>query len=272
MKKFCLSLVLVFAILCTGCTSQAQIDKLNNQLSTLQVENGKMEDEIKQLKKENEELKNQPQNRFAKGIELENKNQLEEALNEFKELAAKYPLSNEAKQASIKMKEIQKKIADIKKAEEIKNAEMKKDEEIKIAEQKKIEEQKKHEEDEKIKPPLQLVKAMVTFNVISNPEASVVVKNVSKKTIDAYTIGIYCYDRYDQPVNHYLYDTNRFGGICQNTVKPGKSIGYDYLWTLYGHENTSKIEAVLEKVHMTDGTVWEPIEGQKVSIKGTSSK
>ncbi len=261
MKKFCLTLVLVFTILCTGCTSQEQIDNLNNQLSTLQVENGKMKDEIKQLQKENEDLKNQPQNRFAKGVELESKNQLEDALNEFKDLVSKYPLSSEAKQGSNKIKEIQKKIADIKKAEE-----------IKIAGQKKIEEQKKQEEDEKIKPPLQLVKAMITFNAISNPEASVVVKNVSKKTVDAYTIGIYCYDRYDQPVNHYLYNTNLFEGISQHTVKPSKSIGYDYIWTLYGYENTSKIEAVLEKVHMTDGTVWEPIEGQKVSIKGTSSK
>jgi len=121
-------------------------------------------------------------------------------------------------------------------------------------------------------PPLKLLKALVTFNAIDNPEARVIVKNVSKKTVDAYDLGIYCFDRYGDPVNHYLYDTNRFGALSQNTIKPGQSFGSNSYWTLYGHENTAKIKVVLEKVHFTDGTTWIPAEGQEVFVEGVSKK
>lgn len=90
--------------------------------------------------------------------------------------------------------------------------------------------------------------------------------------MDAFTIGIYCYDRYGDEVKHYLNDTNRFGGISQHTIKPSKSHGYNSYWTLHGHENTSKIKVVLEKVHMTDDSVWEPVKDQEVWIEGESSK
>ena len=123
-----------------------------------------------------------------------------------------------------------------------------------------------------IKPPLDLVKAWITFNAIDNPEARLVVKNVSKKTVDAYTVGIYCYDRYGKPVEHYLNDTHRFGGLSQTTIKPGATYGWNSYWTLHGYENTAKISVVLEDVHMTDGSTWTPKEGQRVAIEGVSKR
>jgi hypothetical protein len=120
--------------------------------------------------------------------------------------------------------------------------------------------------------PLELLRALITFNSIDNPEARVLVKNVSQKIIDAYTVGIYCYDRFGDRVKHYASDTNRFGGLSQTTIKPGQTEGNDSYWTLYGHENTAKITVVLEKVHMTDGTVWSPQENQKISIEGQANR
>jgi hypothetical protein len=125
---------------------------------------------------------------------------------------------------------------------------------------------------EQAKPPLELIKAWVGHNIIGNPEAHVIVKNASKKKVDAFTIGIYCYDRFDKAVNEYGVGSNRFGGLSQNTISPGKTFGYNRYWTLFGHENTAKIKVELEQVHMTDGTTWTPQGNQKITIEGVSKK
>ncbi|MBP2651621.1 MAG: hypothetical protein H6Q74_2446 [Firmicutes bacterium] len=116
--------------------------------------------------------------------------------------------------------------------------------------------------------PLELVEAEVKLNDSGNPEARVVVKNISPKTVDAYMVGIFCYDRFGDKVKPYAQGSNRFSGINQRTVRPGQTFGDDYYWTLRGHENTTKIEVVLEKVHFTDGTMWIPKAGQRIAIKG----
>ena len=48
--------------------------------------------------------------------------------------------------------------------------------------------------------PIYFVSAQVNFNSIGTPEANLVIKNISKKVIDAYDIKVYCYDRFDRPV------------------------------------------------------------------------
>ncbi len=122
----------------------------------------------------------------------------------------------------------------------------------------------------KIGSPIYFISAYVTFNAIENPGAMIAIENISKDTIDAYTVGIYCYNRFGEPVNHYLYHTNRFGGISQETIKPNEE-KFGESWTLFGHENTSKIKVILEKVHFTNGKTWYSKKGEPVYIKGVSS-
>lgn len=205
--------------------------------------NEKLEGEIKALKNTSAII-------FANASEMQSKELFEQAIDKYNTVLELHPLSDEAKIVPERIKEIELKIADIKRKEE---------EQIRAKE-------------EARKPPLKLVKTYLRLNSISNPEAYIVVENVSKKTVDAYTVGFYCYDRYDKPVNHYLYNTNRYGGLSQNTIGPSKTFGYNNYWTLHGHENTAKIKAVLENVHMTDGTVWEPEYDQEVSIEGTLNR
>lgn len=118
------------------------------------------------------------------------------------------------------------------------------------------------------KYPLALMSAEVSLNDGGKPEVRVIVKNISRKTIDAYTVGIYCFDRFGNQVKRNGFGSNRYAGINQSTVRPGETFGSDYFWTLHGQDNTAKIEVVLEKVHFTDDTVWLPQEGQKIAIKG----
>lgn len=202
------------------------------------------------LEKDIKALKNTSAIIFADASEMQRKELFEQAIDKYNTLLELHPLSDEAKIVPDRLQEIEFKIAEIKRKEE---------EEIRAKE-------------EARKPPLKLVKTYLRLNSISNPEAYIVVENVSKKTVDAFTVGFYCYDRYDKPVNHYLYSTNRYGGLSQNTIGPGKTFGYNNYWTLHGHENTAKIKAVLESVHMTDGTVWKPEYDQEVSIEGTLNR
>lgn len=220
-----------------------------------------LQSQINELKTENNNLKNTSSYLYAKGIQFESENKLNDALNTFKELVSKYPQSIEVGQANAKINSINKIIADAKVAED-----------KRIAEEKRQAELKQKEYDKSIQPPLQLISAKVTFNAIDNPEASAVVKNISNKTVDAYDIAFYCYNRYDEPVNHYLHNTNIYNGTSQNTIKPYETAGDGYVWTLYGHETTAKVKAVLMRVHMTDGSVWTPKEGQEVSVRGVSTQ
>lgn len=141
---------------------------------------------------------------------------------------------------------------------------------LKEEKQKKIEEEKEQKRFETAKAsgsPIYFISAKVTFNAIDNPEASIQLKNISTNTIDAYTVGIYCYNRYGNAVNHYAYNTNRYGGLSQDTILPDDT-DYD-TWTLFGHENTAKIKVVIEKVHFTNGKTWYP-KGNVISIEGVS--
>lgn len=191
-----------------------------------------------------EELKNSPSILFSSAAEKQSEGLFDEALRGYKKVQEVFPNSKESKLASDRIKEIKKKKADAKKQKE---------EEIKAKE-------------ESRKSPLELVDTYLKLNSISNPEVYLVVKYISNKTIDAYDVAFHCYDRYDEPVNHYLYN-NRFEAISQKTIKPGETFGYEYFWTLYGHENTTKVKAVLKRVHMTDDTVWIPEYDQEVSVE-----
>lgn len=106
--------------------------------------------------------------------------------------------------------------------------------------------------------PLCFIDVEVTYNIIGNPEVNVIPQNVSSKGIDAYTIQVYCYDNFNKPVNHNLKQTNLFSAISQDYQAPYRDNYLASTWTLYGHENTTKVKVYLVKVHFWDGTTWTP--------------
>ncbi len=104
--------------------------------------------------------------------------------------------------------------------------------------------------------PLAMSEAYVSFNSIGIPEANLSVYNITDKEIDAFEITILCYDNYNRPVNHYLSRVNSFKGLSQDTIQSGEESSGT--WTLYGHENTTKIKILLKSVHYKLYGVWYP--------------
>ncbi len=106
----------------------------------------------------------------------------------------------------------------------------------------------------KMGSPLVITNAIVSFNSINNPEANITVINISNKIIDAFTVEIFCYNNFNQPVNHYLYRKNIFKGISQEEININEPISC--FWDLFGHDNTTKIKVVLKKVHFKNNSTW----------------
>ena len=105
--------------------------------------------------------------------------------------------------------------------------------------------------------PLVISTQRISNNSIGEALSSVTAKNTSAKTIDAFTIYVYCYDNFNHRVNHYVDGTNIFQGIKQDKIKPNESINStDYYWTMHGFDNTTKIETVVKEIHYTDNTSW----------------
>lgn len=259
----CIALLVIMVIILIN--RQVTIVQLRNANLRLQTQDQQLDTQVKQLQ-------NTPEHLFAQAAEAQKAKQYDSALNQYDQLVVKYPISAEAQQAKQRIASIHQQVAVEKAAAETAAQRQRTAAEAETKHQKAVADAKQRAIEESIKPPLRLMKAMVTFNSIDNPEARVVVRNVSRKTVDAFTVGIYCYSRFGDPVNHYVDDTNKFGGMAQETIRPGQTIGADHGWTLYGHDNTAKIKAVLEKVHMTDGSVWKPKSGQEVAIWGTSHR
>ena len=116
-----------------------------------------------------------------------------------------------------------------------------------------------------LKSPIAIVEPKVNFNSIGNPEAFMKFINISNKVIDAITIDIYCYNNFNNPVNHYLHKTNLFRGIAQEEFSQNEeSFG---IWTLYGYDNTTKFKAIIRQIHFKDNTKWINNKNDAISIK-----
>lgn len=103
---------------------------------------------------------------------------------------------------------------------------------------------------------LAMSEAYISFNSIGIPEANLTVHNITDRAIDAFEITILCYDNYNRPVNHYLYRVNSFKGLSQDAIQSGEESSGT--WTLYGHENTTKIKILLKSVHYKKYGAWYP--------------
>jgi hypothetical protein len=119
----------------------------------------------------------------------------------------------------------------------------------------------------KNKIPLCLLEVEIIFNEIGTPVLNLMVQNVSKKSIDAYTIQAYCYDNFNKPVSHYLKSTNVFTGISQEMQAPDRDNYMPERWTLFGYENTTRVKVYLTKVHFYDNTTWSPTDKKITMIK-----
>lgn len=110
--------------------------------------------------------------------------------------------------------------------------------------------------------PVEIVSAVVTKDVINQPEADVVVKNGTKKTIAALKIRFLVYTKFDEPVKNafsFTDDSNEYVGIAQqDDILPGakKSLS----WQLTGFDTAGKVKAELYQVKFTDGSEWKSPE------------
>ncbi|HBX22619.1 MAG TPA: hypothetical protein DEF34_03125 [Desulfotomaculum sp.] len=279
MRKLAMLIVAVLILFTAGCGNK-EMEKEN---ITLKDEISQLRSELAGLEAEIENLKNAPDNLYKEAKQLFSENKLDEAEKVFSKIIKEYPTAaiksnaeeglalisntrNEIKQQEkngydevVAKAKIQKSAAESKNIlqdylNNNSNSSYKNEIEALIKE---YEQKRLKEIEEANKPPIEAVRAWVTFNSIGNPEARVRVKNISKKTIDAFTMDIHCYDNFNRPVNHYLRDDNIFGAISQNyKLAPGEVKGDSYYWTLYGHDNTTNIEVNLKEAHFTDNTTW----------------
>lgn len=118
--------------------------------------------------------------------------------------------------------------------------------------------------------PLFFLSAEVWYDAIGTPEVRIIAKNISNKDIDAYSIQVYCYNNYNEPVNHYSNQTNVFNGISQGVLIAGKTTFLHDEWTLYGYDNTTKVKIYLKKVHFTNDSIWFPKDKKITMIEGKS--
>jgi hypothetical protein len=125
---------------------------------------------------------------------------------------------------------------------------------------------------ESIGIPIFFLTAEVGYDAIGTPEIKLIPKNISKKDIDAYTVQIYCYNNYNEPVNDQLKNTNIFTGTSQDILKAGKTVSFNDSWTLYGYDNTTKVKVYLKKVHFTDGTLWVPKDKKITLVEGKANR
>jgi len=118
--------------------------------------------------------------------------------------------------------------------------------------------------------PLFFLSAEIWYDAAGTPELQIITKNISEKDVDAYTIQVYCYNNFNEPVNHYLKGTNVFTGISQDKLEAGKTVYLNDEWKLYGYDNTTKVKVYLKKVHFVDGKAWIPKDKKNTLIEGKS--
>lgn len=128
-------------------------------------------------------------------------------------------------------------------------------------------EKKAHEE--AIKPPVTLSRTIITPNVIGEPTLSLIMKNDSQKTINAFKLHIYAYDNYGKQVKQFGHGDDHFSAISQREIEPGGTTSSQYTWTLHGFDNGRKFKVQLYSIHFSDGTEWTAEKDQDVSIEGS---
>lgn len=104
---------------------------------------------------------------------------------------------------------------------------------------------------------IELVSYSIDFDSIGTPHLKVKIKNNSDRAVDAVTFGAFFVDNYGEPVGEFhskSYD--RFGGVFQETIQPGKTTSGD--WNLAVYDNATKVDSIaIEKIHYVEGDTYE---------------
>lgn len=110
------------------------------------------------------------------------------------------------------------------------------------------------EEKAKIVFPIDFTSSSITTDSIGYPEFNVVIKNKSKKTIDAIEIITKFTNNFGDPVNEYgIADKPYFKGRLQEKITPGAST--DGSWSIMSFSGATKIKDLeVYRIHYTDGT------------------
>jgi len=120
--------------------------------------------------------------------------------------------------------------------------------------------------------PLSFVSAKLDFDILGTPTVGAPVRNVCSQGVVAFTVSIDCYNRFGEPVKGWNFGSNQVDGISQTTVAPGQTFGDGRYWTLYGHDNTTRVTITLVRIKLADGTEWTASDDDRPSITAESRK
>ena len=111
-------------------------------------------------------------------------------------------------------------------------------------------------------PPLQLVAAYNSRNVIGEREFGIEVRNISKQTIVAYEATIACFTRFGDPVQGFLDSSNEINVISQDRIEPGTT--EKTTWTLHFRDTAAVKKVRINRVKIADGRIWTPTPGHEI--------
>lgn len=117
-------------------------------------------------------------------------------------------------------------------------------------------------------PPLEFLTAEVINDEVA-PILRVEMHNNSTKSVDAFKCIVKCYNRFDEPVKG-LSNSNTGVITNQETIEPGEDGGNLANYNFYFFEGIAKVKVTLIKIHFKDGSIWEPKQGQSITITASS--
>jgi hypothetical protein len=131
-------------------------------------------------------------------------------------------------------------------------------------------ENEKREAEEKVKRemrtlahscPLSLVGCTFSQDVLGSPQLQLTVRNRAAQPIEAFEIGVACYNKFGDKVNAFDFGSNERNLIYQERIEAYATITPDGHWTLYGHDTARVFKFTVKRVKMADDKEWTPPEG-----------
>jgi len=104
------------------------------------------------------------------------------------------------------------------------------------------------------KCPLKIYGYEISYNSIGIPEVTLKYKNKGTKIIKAFSVKIYCYNAYNEPLTPF--GKSYYAGISDDeNLKPNET--NDSTWTMNLFDTTKKVKVKIYKVLFSDGTIWK---------------
>jgi len=116
--------------------------------------------------------------------------------------------------------------------------------------------------------PVSFYEAALYYDAIGAPNLRISLCNNTNTTVDAFKASIYSYNRFDEPVNNFLYKTHKAKIINQPNppIRQDECGGWLTSYALYFQESAAKVKVVLTEIHFTNGKTWKPNKGHAITI------